>query len=215
MVMPRSMAAKRFLEQYCDHVTEPIEHPIDLDIFQCSSRKDHYFLTIAQLIYRKNVDSIIRKFSDFRNKYPQMDYRLLIAGEGEERPNLEALIRELHLEGTVVLLGFQAQKDLVGYLSHATAMVCNTRFDFNMVSIPESIAAGTPVLTNTVPYTAYYVSGENLGIAKDDWDASDLYSMIIRQDEFRANCIKKRKSLSSEYLCKRMLELFHEHSSNQ
>ena len=51
---------------------------------------------------------------------------------------------------------------------------CSTEKDNNMVSVVESIAVGTPVLTTSVPYNSYYIRRENLGIVQDDWNEDTL-----------------------------------------
>lgn len=43
-----------------------------------------------------------------------------------------------------------------------------------MVSIPEAIVSGTPILTNTQPASVEYIRANGLGIVKDNWDEYDL-----------------------------------------
>ena len=60
-------------------------------------------LGIGRLTRAKGFSSLIRAFAKVRNNESA---RLMILGEGDERPNLERLIRELGLERDVALPGF-------------------------------------------------------------------------------------------------------------
>ncbi len=68
-------------------------------------------------------------------------------GEGEERENLEALAEELKISNNVIFTGKLPHSELVGILSKAKAMLVYTESDLNMLSIVESLAMATPVVT--------------------------------------------------------------------
>jgi glycosyltransferase involved in cell wall biosynthesis len=63
---------------------------------------------MGRLDKNKSHDLLLRGFARFLNLRPDIDSRLQILGEGNERPNLERLIAELRLEGRVFLRGFVA-----------------------------------------------------------------------------------------------------------
>lgn len=60
-------------------------------------------LTVGRLIPRKGQAVLLRAAAELRRRHPHI--RVDIIGEGQERPRLEALIQELHLEGCAILHG--------------------------------------------------------------------------------------------------------------
>lgn len=65
-VVPRSGKAADFVRQYMPNVSSTvIDHGIDIDKFKYSSDKKRQLISSSQLIFRKNVDGIIRKFAKF------------------------------------------------------------------------------------------------------------------------------------------------------
>jgi 1,2-diacylglycerol 3-alpha-glucosyltransferase len=77
-----------------------------------------------------------------------------------------------------------------------------------MVSIPESIASGTPVVTNLQPASADYIRQEKLGIAKDGWDAYDLKEIIDNNPVYVENCIRYRPKLTNDYSAKQIVDIY-------
>ena len=66
-----------------------------------------------------------------------------------------------------------------------------------MLSIPESISSGTPVITTSVPYTMHDLEKNKLGIVKDNWGVSELIDIIENNEEYVNNCIDYREKLTS------------------
>ncbi|MDR0574352.1 MAG: hypothetical protein LBG96_10045 [Tannerella sp.] len=86
----------------------------------------------------------------------------------------------------------------------------NTLRDLNMVSIPESIASGTPVITNLLPASADYIAREKLGVAKDHWDEYDIMEVIDNNPLYVRNCLDYRDRLSNHYSAQKITDIFTE-----
>ena len=65
-----------------------------------------------------------------------------------------------------------------------------------MISIVESIAVGTPIVTTDVPLNASYIKKYRLGIAKE-WDHNDLAEIEKNQAAYVRNCLNYRDVLST------------------
>jgi glycosyltransferase involved in cell wall biosynthesis len=74
--------------------------------------------------------------------------RVLIAGDGPERPRLEELIRKLGMSGVVSLLGVRA--DIPDLLAAADIGVCCSDFEGGPLSVMEYMGAGLPVIATRV-----------------------------------------------------------------
>ena len=70
--------------------------------------------------------------------------RLLILGEGEERPRLESLVAELGLGDCVALPGFGANP--YAYLVRAAVFVLSSISEALPTALIEAMAVGTPVV---------------------------------------------------------------------
>lgn len=210
LVIPRSEKAFYFVSQYMDNVSNIIvEHGINIECFTPKSRKLKQFIIVAQLIKRKNISSIIKKFKAFSEKY-EKGYSLIIVGQGELERDLIDLIKRKGLEESVHLLGFKNHLELKTLLADSCAMLINTYQDNNMVSIPESISCGTPVITNTIPTNSTYIGENHLGITKDEWNEDELKKVVDENQYYVNNCIKFRKKLSNRYSAEKMVDIFWE-----
>lgn len=209
VVVPRSAKAYSFIRKYMPMTTSTVvDHGINIEKFQYSAVKKQQIISSSQLIHRKNVDGIIRIFADFHKQKGYEDIQLLIAGRGEEEENLKALVSELGLDDCVRFLGFLPQAKLNEYIRKSLCFLVNTRKDLNMVSIPESIVSGTPILTNLQPASAGYIAKERLGIAKDNWGVGDLKELIDGNCEYVERCLAYRERLTNIHSAKMLTDIF-------
>lgn len=201
-IIPRSENAKTFIERYCNHVLPIcIDHGVDLEKIPCNDNKENYFVVLSQLIERKHVDRIIQSFSEFR-KNNHSEYQLIVIGDGELRGKLETQVKLLGEEKNIFFTGKLSHEKLIPILSKAKALLIKTSKDNSMVSIVESIAAGTPVLTTSVPFNASYIRKNELGIVKDDWGYEELEKICDDNEIFVDNCMNYRKEISNVHLAK-------------
>ncbi|MCM1134063.1 MAG: glycosyltransferase [Clostridium sp.] len=200
-VIPRSEQAARFIGQFCNRVLPVrIDHGVDLDKIACSREKEKHFVVLSQLIERKHIDGIIDCFAAFLQETGKGGWRLQIIGDGILREKLEGQVKDLGLEDSVLFLGKLNHEKLMPILAKAYALLVNTSKDNSMVSIVESIAAGTPVLTTEVPFNASYIKKEKLGIVKNGWSVKELEEICQNNGKYVINCINYREKLSNQYL---------------
>lgn len=197
LIIPRSIEAKDFISKYCNRISgEIIDHGVNLDKFTLQTEKENSFAVSSQLIGRKRIDKIINVFDRYLKKYDPAA-KLYIMGDGEDKANLEALVSSLGINENVVFTGKIPHSQLISRLKSAAAMLVYTEKDNNMVSIVESIAVGTPVITTCVPYNAGYIKANRLGIADDSWSEDTLYEVKTNR-EYINNCVQYRETLSTK-----------------
>ena len=107
--------------------------PIDTKIFRpsvdCSEvrqkwglgEKDQVVVFIGTLFEFSGLDGFIRQFPQVLEKIPEV--KLLIVGDGPQRPRLERIITKLGLEGRVIITGFQPYPTMPQYINLATVCV--------------------------------------------------------------------------------------------
>lgn len=192
-IIPRSQNARQFISKYCSRISNTIiDHGVDINDFAAVSEKDKYFVVVSQLVARKRINKIIEAFNI-------SGYKLFIIGDGPERVTLEKQANILSTE-CVEFLGKKNHQELIPILSKAAGLLIYTQKDNSMVSIVESIACGTPVLTTSVPFNSTYIKEYNLGIVQDDWTSEDLKDLILNNAKYIENCIKYREKLSTKYM---------------
>ena len=113
---------------------------------------------VGRLSAQKNHALLIRAFS----RLPDAGDRLVIYGEGELRPELEALIERLGLTGRVLLPG--QCDDVPGALSGAKLFVLPSDYEGMPNALLEALALGLPCIATDCPCggpAAVIRSGEN------------------------------------------------------
>lgn len=99
-----------YLKNYNNKEVVKIYNFLDFDLIEKKAEekleKDYgkYIISVGSLTENKNHKLLINAFKILKDKY-KVSEKLLIAGEGKERENLEKQIRELNLENDVLLLG--------------------------------------------------------------------------------------------------------------
>ena len=97
--------------------------------------------------------------------------------------------------------------ELLPILSKSRALLVNTVKDNNMISIVEAIAVETPIVTTDVPLNSTYIKEYQLGIAKKQWDESDLNDVVSNSEMYIENCMKYRYKLSAKQRVEQFLEV--------
>lgn len=207
-IIPRSEASKLFIKKYFRQVSEQcIEHGINIEQFVFSRDKEKLFIYVGQLIPRKNIKSIILKFSKFL-KMTSNRFTLLIVGRGFMEQELKELVERLEISDRVKFVGFVNHAQLNNLLKRSMAMLIDTFQDNNMVSIPESIVSGTPVLTNSIPTNSSIISKNNLGIVKQNWDENDIMAIVNNNCFYVENCIRYRDHLTNKHSAQLFIDVF-------
>src|SRR5690349_12244740 len=103
-------------------------------------------LGIGRLERQKDFPTLIRAVALLRRRRP---VRLLILGEGSQRPALEALIQQSGLQGDAALPGFVDNP--YGYLSRARVFALSSIFEGLPTVLIEALALGTPVVSTDCP----------------------------------------------------------------
>ena len=209
LVVARSEQAKKFISKYCKNVSNTvIDHGVNIEKFVPKEKKKNQFAISSQLIARKQIDKSITAFANYVKKHDKST-KLYIMGDGEERKNLENLAKRLSAQNNVIFTGKLNHEELIKILGSSKAMLVYTSKDNNMVSIVESIALATPVITTPVPYNSSYIKSNKLGIVSDNWNEDDLFE-ISKNEEYIKNCLNYRKYLPTQYKAEQFLKLKNE-----
>jgi len=107
------------------------------------------FLYLGRLKRYKGVEFALRAMAVARQA--RADMTLDICGEGDDRPRLERLVRELRLDDAVRFLGFVSEDEKRRLLRRAWAVVFPSPKEGWGITNVEAAASGTPALASNSP----------------------------------------------------------------
>jgi glycosyltransferase involved in cell wall biosynthesis len=119
---------------------QPVAHPW----FQ--SGQPPVILGVGRLVPQKDFATLLRAFARVRR---QRAARLVILGDGPERPHLNQLATELGTEKDVSLAGYE--QNPYKYMSKASVFVLSSAWEGFGNVLVEALAAGAPVVATDCP----------------------------------------------------------------
>lgn len=103
-------------------------------------------IAVGRLQIQKDYPTLFRAFAQVRQSRPA---RLLVLGEGKERPMLEELIMELGLQEDVGLPGFVMNP--YAYMAKAALFALSSRWEGLPTVLIEALCCETPVVSTDCP----------------------------------------------------------------
>jgi glycosyltransferase involved in cell wall biosynthesis len=124
-----------------DKIKEAADKPLDHPWFGNSRYK--VIISVGRLEEQKNYTMLIRSFQRVSSQLPEA--RLIIIGEGKERPVLIRLIKNLGLENRIDLVGQQDNPFM--YLARADLFILSSVAEGFPNALLESMICGCPVIS--------------------------------------------------------------------
>jgi glycosyltransferase involved in cell wall biosynthesis len=112
------------------------------------SGTERVVLAIGRLSKEKAYPDLVAAIAELRRLHPELPVRLLILGEGPERPALETAIRSADLERGVSLPGHM--RDVSPYYEVADVFAISSLSEGSPNVLLEAMAAGVPVVASAV-----------------------------------------------------------------
>jgi glycosyltransferase involved in cell wall biosynthesis len=140
-------------------------------------------LAMNRLEERKGMATLVRAAAGLDRGLP---WRVAIAGDGDQRAELEALIATLGLTDRVRLIG--TVKDRVRHLNAADVFVLPSRYEGLPNGVLEALACGVPVAVSRIAGTTDIVDDQHALLAPPDdpaaWTAA--LDRLLRDAPLRA-----------------------------
>ena len=160
-----------------------LRNGVDLDFFHPMPREDarnQFGMTrrtlgsVGHLIERKGHHHVIAALP----RLPEAD--LIIAGDGEEMPNLKALAARLGVGDRVRFLGAVSQEILRNLYSGVDALVLASSREGWANVLLEAMACGTPVIASAVWGTPEVVASTSAGVLMPSLDADGVVAAVAQ-----------------------------------
>ncbi|MDQ5948076.1 MAG: hypothetical protein QG651_570 [Pseudomonadota bacterium] len=141
-------------------------------------------------LYR--VDKIIQAFATLiKNNLIDTEYRLVIAGSGDESANLEQLAQDLSVKSRIDFVGMLSYRELVEFYQQAQLFISVPESDGTSSSLLEALAYGCiPVLSNLPANLEWVLDQVNGFIAPE---VGQLQQQILAAIQFSQNIVEYQK----------------------
>lgn len=124
----------------CLYIPNSIDNIPDLS----SKLEKPNIISIGRLSKEKGMDDIIRVFALLHTN--KTECSLTIVGDGEERKNLEQLVKTLGIDSVVSFVGYQSSNKIQEYLFESSLLVMGSHTESFGIVILESFACGVPAI---------------------------------------------------------------------
>jgi glycosyltransferase involved in cell wall biosynthesis len=142
-------------------------------------------LSVSRLMAPKRFDVVIRAAARVREEVP--DLELVIVGKGEERPRLEALVRDLGAEEWVTLAGHVTPDELVALYRRAWVLTSASVAEGWGMTITEAAACGTPaVVSNIAGHADAVENGKSGLLVEGERELARGLADVLTDDQLRA-----------------------------
>ena len=142
-----------------------------------NNNEDKYILSARRLLYDKGIDILINAFNIVIRQIP--DLKLYIAGEGEEKENLEKMVRDLKINNNVKFIGTIPLEVLYSYMKGASCHICPSRTEGGGNVNIEASACGCIPIGADVGGIREYIKDGITGLLFDKENAEHLADRII------------------------------------
>lgn len=136
------------------------------------------FVYIGRIKRYKGVELVLRALAEARRTRPELT--LDIAGNGDDRPRLEALATSLGLDSAVRFLGFVDDATKLQLLREAVANVFPSPKEGWGITVMEAAACGTPSLASDSPGLRDSVRDGVTGLLVPHGDVAALAAAMCR-----------------------------------
>ncbi len=165
------------------------------------------FVAVGRLTVQKNHALLLEAFSRVADALPQA--QLLIAGEGELRPELERKVAEKRLGGRVRLLGVRS--DVADVLAASDVFVMSSDWEGHPLSVMEALAAGLPAISTDVGGVPELVVSEETGLLVAAGDVEAFSESMLRlgqSEELRTRMGQAARTSSRRFSVAKMTERY-------
>ena len=132
-------------------------------------------ISVAELHERKGLKYLIEAIPEVAAKFPNI--KLVLVGEGPERPELEKLIKKLGIENHVILTG--RQKEIPKLLKCADIFVLPSKREAFGLVLLEAMIAGLPIIASDTGGIPEIIENKKNGILVEPENSGKIATALI------------------------------------
>ena len=147
-----------------------------------------YSNRLHKKLYR--IDKVIEGFHRFVKGGAVGDWKLVIAGSGEETGNLRGLVSGLDLDGQVLFAGWLGRDENAKYYARARVFVSIPESDATAISLLEAMASGCIPIVSDLPANREWVTDKMNGIVVRDL-SENFFEGVLKMDREKIAVINR------------------------
>ena len=152
------------------------------------NKTDKHILYVGRLDGEKRVDLLIQAMPYVRKTIPQA--KLLIAGKGLQKVNLDNLVSKLKIADAVLFLGKVTEQEKLALLQKADLFAIASPSELQCISGLEALSCGLPVVVADQMALKELTDGEKNGLQFNYPNAQDLgekISILLKDEKLLAH----------------------------
>ena len=176
------------------------------------NKPERDILCVARLMYPKGIDILLHAWGRMMNSPAEwrshLKPRLLLAGEGTLRYQLERIVQELNISDSVEFLGLR--RDVIDLLQQAWGFVMPSRWEGMPNALLEAMACGLPSVATKVSGSEDLINNGVNGLLVEPEQpialAQALQRIIENTDLASQLGLEARKTVLSQYQLSTVIE---------
>ena len=199
------------LEQQTHSKFQYVPNVVDTSFFKPSRKvkntEQFIFLNVAHLDAKKNQAGLVISFA---NKFAGNNkYKLIVAGDGPEKENLQAQIDKLKLSDQVVLFGRASREEVLDLMQKSNCFVLPSHYETFGVVLIEAMACGLPVLSTKSGGPESIITNNKYGFLCEENELSDMLEQMVVKDFDSVEIRKYVQNSFSENAVRKKLEFIY------
>lgn len=209
-------------EKYKEHFDvdcDVLYNPRSFKSEQKATLNEPLFVACGEFNYRKGFDYLIESYCKYKKKAVSNSktalWKLMMLGDGKERPKIEAKIAEYGLQEDIILTG--NVNNVQKYMLDASCFVLSSRWEgFPMVGT-EALEIGLPIVSFDISAMSPLVSDGVEGLLVEAYDCDAFAEAMLKisidsgmRYDMGQNAIEKSKEFSIEQIIKQWLTILQE-----
>jgi glycosyltransferase involved in cell wall biosynthesis len=175
------------------------------------NEQDRLLMMVARFNKQKDQDTLIKSLA-----YLPKSYKLILAGDGERREDLEGLAAKLNISDRVHFLGIR--HDIYALYKMCDIAILSSHWEGFGLAAVEAMACGIPTIASNVEGLAQVV--ENAGILFEPENAEQLSEIIVSLENYELykstaeKCLGRAKDYDIMKMVNKHIELYRELEKN-
>ncbi len=177
----------------------------DINVLKREELNDHFFndskilIAIGRMTKQKNYSFLIKNFKELASKYT--DIKLVIIGDGEDKHNLEILIKQLDLIKKIKLINHKT--NIYKYLKMSKFYVSTSLWEGSSLAMVDAAFMGIPILCSDCPSGRKEFIGKNKrGFIYKKNDSQDFLNLFDQMYSLNKEDTKNLTLESKKYVKK-------------